>query len=58
MRPPNRTLSAIVLAIIALLIVAAVYAVLAHPAQVRPVHAPMAGSPATRLSSLAAARLS
>ncbi len=58
MKPPNRTLSMIVLAIIVLVIVAAAYAVLSHPSAVRPVHEPMTNSPATQLSSPAAARIS
>ncbi len=58
MKPPNRTLSMIVLAIILLVIVAAVYTVLSHPSDIRPVHPPMTSSPSTRLSSLSVLRTS
>ncbi len=58
MKPPNRTLSMIVLAIIVLVIVAAVYSVLSRPSAVRPVHEPMTNSPATQRSSRPIARIS
>ncbi len=51
MKPPNRTLSMIVLAIIVLVIVAAAYTIIAHPSAVRPVQPPTSGSPATQMRS-------